>query len=59
MTSSKNSSGAKKERQAAFDSLPPHIKENLSPEEVDLFLHADEWPEPLFKKLEEFILPGE
>ncbi|THB73949.1 MAG: hypothetical protein D3926_22885 [Desulfobacteraceae bacterium] len=48
-----------KERQAAYDSLPPHVKENLSAEEVELFLKAEEWPDSLFKKLEEFIVPGD
>ncbi len=47
---------AKKERQAAFDSLPQAIKENLTPEEKQLFLTADIWPETLFEKLEEFLI---
>ena len=45
-----------KERQLSYDSLPPSIKESLSAEEKELFLYADEWPESLFKKLDEFIV---
>lgn len=45
-----------KERQEAYDSLPPAIKENLTEEEKEQFLHAKEWPETLFSKLDEFII---
>lgn len=45
------------ERKMAFESLPPHIRENMTDEEKELFLHAEEWPESMFKKLDEFILP--
>lgn len=45
-----------KERQMSWDSLPPGIKETLSEEEKDLFLYAEEWPDTLFEKLEEFII---
>ena len=45
-----------KERKKAFDSLPPAIRESLSPEEKKLFLNADQWPEELFQKLDEFII---
>jgi hypothetical protein len=45
-----------KERQMSYDSLPPGIKENLTQEEKELFLHAQQWPDSLFKKLEEFII---
>jgi hypothetical protein len=44
------------ERQTAFDSLPPNIRENMTEEEKQLFLHAKEWPESLFEKLDEFIV---
>ncbi len=47
---------SEKERQMSYDSLPPSIKENLSPEEKELFLTSEEWPEELFEKLEEFIV---
>ena len=45
-----------KERKMSYDSLPPGIKESLSDEEKELFLHADQWPDSLFEKLEEFIV---
>lgn len=45
-----------KERQEAFESLPPAIRENLTPEEKQMFLTAEEWSEDLFRKLDEFIL---
>ncbi len=45
-----------KERQIAFDSLPPAIRESLTPEEKQVFLTAEEWPEDLFAKLDEFIV---
>jgi len=47
------------QRRMALESLPPHLRENMTSEEVELFLHAEEWPETLFKKMEEFILPCE
>ncbi len=46
----------KKERQNAFESLPPAVRENLTQEEQDLFLNAEEWPEEMFTKLDEFII---
>lgn len=45
------------ERKMAFESLPPHIRENMAEEEVELFLNAREWPESMFKKFDEFIIP--
>lgn len=45
-----------KERKIAFESLPPAIRETLSPEEKQLFLTSEEWPEELFSKLDEFIV---
>lgn len=44
------------ERKMAYDRLPPGIKESLTQEEKQLFLQADQWPETLFEKLEEFIV---
>ena len=44
------------QRIEAFESLPPHIKEELTQEEKEIFLHSEQWPESLFKKLEEFIV---
>ncbi len=45
-----------KERKISFESLPPSVKDSLSEEEKQLFLHAKEWPDSLFEKLEEFIV---
>ncbi len=45
-----------RERKQSYESLPPSIKESLTEEEKELFLHAREWPDSLFKKLEEFIV---
>ena len=45
-----------KERRMSYDSLPPSVKENLTPEEKELFLTSEQWPEELFEKLEEFIV---
>ncbi|MCD4675215.1 MAG: hypothetical protein K8S18_04365 [Desulfobacula sp.] len=52
----KNKKKTDKERQMAYDSLPPSIKENLTEEEKQLFLSAEQWPDSLFEKLEEFII---
>ncbi|MCF8092982.1 MAG: hypothetical protein K9K21_05045 [Desulfotignum sp.] len=46
----------KKQRQEAFDSLPQHIKEKLTPEEKQLFLFSEEWPDTLFEKMDEFLI---
>ncbi len=45
-----------KERRMAFESLPPAIRESLTTEEQELFLTAEQWPEELFAKLDEFII---
>jgi len=57
MTKTRLSKKDKQERQQAFDSLPLSIKQQLDPEEKELFLHGETWPEPLFEKLKEFIMP--
>ena len=44
------------ERKMAFESLPLHISENMTEEEKELFLYAEEWPESMFKKFDEFIV---
>ena len=46
----------RKEREIAFESLPPAVKESLTKEEKDLFLTSEQWPEELFDKLDEFIV---
>ncbi len=45
-----------KERQMSYDSLPQKIKDSLTEAEKHLFLHAEQWPESLFEKLDEFII---
>lgn len=47
---------ADKERQMAWESLPPAIRDSLTEEEKELFLYSEQWPEELFEKLDEFIL---
>lgn len=47
------------ERAAALKSLPPNIRNSMSDEEKELFLHGEEWPESLFEKLSEFIVKSE
>jgi hypothetical protein len=44
------------EREMAYKSLPPSIRNSLTDEEKELFLHGEEWPESLFEKLSEFIV---
>nr|WP_320014163.1 hypothetical protein [uncultured Desulfobacter sp.] len=43
-------------KQEAYESLPPNIKESLTPEEKEIFLTAEQWPDSLFIKLDEFII---
>ncbi|VFQ43895.1 hypothetical protein [Desulfoluna butyratoxydans] len=45
------------ERQMALDALPPNIRKSLTDEEVELFLHAEVWPEEMCEKLNEFLSP--
>jgi len=45
------------ERQMALDALPPNIRNNLTDEEVELFLNAEAWPEEMCEKLNEFLKP--
>lgn len=47
------------ERAVALKSLPPNIRNSMSDEEKELFLHGEEWPETLFEKLSEFIVKSE
>ncbi len=47
------------EREAAMKSLPPSIRNSMTDEEKELFLHGEEWPESLFEKLSEFIVKSE
>lgn len=43
------------EREMALKSLPPNIKNNLSEEEIEMFLTAEVWSEELVNKLKEFL----
>jgi hypothetical protein len=45
------------ERKMALDALPPNIKAILTEEEVEIFLHAEVWPEEMCEKLSEFLSP--
>lgn len=45
------------QRRMAFESLPPHLRDQMTPEEVELFLYAEAWPDTLMKKMEAFIVP--
>ena len=45
------------QRRMAYKSLPPHIKEQMTPEEVELFLYAEAWPDTLMEKMAAFIVP--
>ncbi len=47
------------QRAMALKALPPHIREQLTEEETELFLTGEEWPEAMFEKLGEFIIPEE
>lgn len=47
------------QRAMALKALPPHIREQLTGEETELFLNGEEWPESMFEKLGEFIIPEE
>ncbi|MBU0991128.1 MAG: hypothetical protein KJ737_01435 [Proteobacteria bacterium] len=46
-----------KEREEAFKSLPPNIRQSLTEDEIHAFLHEDAWTETLFEKLKDFIVP--
>ena len=58
MAKNKNSEKENKidpEREMAFNSLPPNVRSSLTEEEVEMFLHAEVWPDELFEKLKEFM----
>ncbi|TWI76931.1 hypothetical protein LZ24_00553 [Desulfobotulus alkaliphilus] len=59
MSKSKAPISELKKRQDALSSLPPTARNSLSPEEVEIFLHGDVWPEELCHKLSEFLFPLE
>ena len=43
----------------ALRSLPVHIKQSLTKEEVDAFLYQDEWPDSLIEKLKDYTVKDE
>lgn len=45
-----------KERKEALNFLPPHIKQNLTEDEVKIFLYEEVWPEALCDKLKDFFV---
>ncbi|GAB6096008.1 hypothetical protein JCM14469_22610 [Desulfatiferula olefinivorans] len=47
------------ERQAAYKSLPPSLRNSLTEEEKELFLAGEVWPESLCDKLSEFIVKSD
>jgi hypothetical protein len=42
-------------RMKVLRSLPLHIKQSLTKDEVDAFLLGDEWPDSLNEKLKDYI----
>jgi len=44
------------QRMAILRGLPLQIKQSLTKEEVDSFLHDNEWPESLARKLEDYLV---
>ncbi len=53
--SKKEKSTIDPEREMALNSLPPNVRTSLTDEEIELFLHAEVWPDELFEKLKEFM----
>lgn len=43
------------EREMSFKSLPPNVRNELTEEEIEMFLHDEVWSEELFDKLKEFL----
>jgi hypothetical protein len=43
-------------RMQVLRSLPVEIKQSLTKEEVDAFLHEDEWPDSLTEKLKDYLV---
>lgn len=52
----KNAKKPDPERTDALKALPPNVRATLTEEEVELFLHGEEWPEELFEKLKDFMV---
>jgi hypothetical protein len=45
------------ERMAILRSLPLEIKEKITGEEADAFLHDEDLPDSLFEKLKDYLVP--
>jgi len=43
----------------ALRSLPLHIKQSLTKEDVEVFLYKDVWPDSLIEKLKDYIVKDE
>lgn len=43
------------EREMALKSLPPNIKNDLTEEEIEMFLTSETWSDELIEKLKEFL----
>ena len=54
----KKSSGREPDskRLEALRMLPEKIMRNLTREEIDAFLHKDEWPDSLREKLKDYLM---
>lgn len=44
-------------RKEALNSLPPSVRNSLTPEETEIFLYKKNWPESLCEKLSDFLFP--
>ncbi len=44
------------EKMAILRSLPVEIKQQLTGEEIDAFLHEDQWPDSWDEKLKDFLV---
>ncbi|MCW7752515.1 hypothetical protein OOT00_00785 [Desulfobotulus sp. H1] len=57
----KNTFGTReyKKREEAFKNLPANVRNSFTPEEREIFLHSEVWPEDLCEKLSEFLFPAE
>jgi hypothetical protein len=42
-------------RLEALKSLPKEVMQSLTKEEINAFLHSDEWPDSLKEKLKDFL----
>jgi hypothetical protein len=47
------------ERLAALRNLPKAVMESLTKEEVNAFLHQDDWPDSLREKLKDYLVDEE